>query len=634
MVVLGALAASAVTGCGLKASDSSPLIIGGRPASNAYPFFVTLTDGPGKRPFCGAVHIEPTPEALSPGPALVLTAAHCAVDLPPAATVRFQSGNSAVPAVDIAVRRLIVHEKFESTALHNDVAVLLLAGKAPAWAQALPVEQLGGQPAVGDKLRVIGVGNQTSIGWLGESPKDSLMEVDIPLLEPALCKAVYKTFDDKLQLCAADPLGGGDSCQGDSGGPLFAQTEGSGARLEGLVSFGIGCGQAAQPGVYTRVATYRDWITAQASRLRSPIFEPSSAGLTRAFKEGCFSPTSVFLNKQNPKGSLAEERIMTLAGAFRNIHEPRNSGLLRDLLKGKISETPSCVATLDDDTEVKFYWAQTKRDERRNAYQLLVRVFDEPGFSFVAPITFESNWALNCEPPGRPDALLSWNLSLTGNEAQLRLGQQLFLSAGLQKPSSPPTDEHSRVIEACNLGNGASLELRAVESGADAGGYVVTVTNLLGRRSGVDFQHLYQLESSDRASRNLSLSIEAGSEGAPTLLVISNQSTEALYGWRLICERPFELKNLAGQPLPSYEVPKQLPDFLAASQEKLYVVDVLARELPEWALAAGDALRLAISRPAPASPRDPAEPDDSSVEAKVYCDVNGFGSYLDIPLAN
>lgn len=50
--------------------------------------------------------------------------------------------------------------------------------------------------------------------------------------------------------------------QGDSGGPLIDQKERNRAMcehtVEGLVSFGRGCGEL---GVYTRVSSYLDWIT-------------------------------------------------------------------------------------------------------------------------------------------------------------------------------------------------------------------------------------------------------------------------------------------------------------------------------------------------------------------------------------
>lgn len=78
----------------------------------------------------------------------------------------------------------------------------------------------------------------------------------------------YASYNQRIRITSRQICAGGvnakDSCSGDSGGPLIFKGE---VMLRprfvqyGIVSFGPrSCGVKGFPGVYTRVASYVDWI--------------------------------------------------------------------------------------------------------------------------------------------------------------------------------------------------------------------------------------------------------------------------------------------------------------------------------------------------------------------------------------
>merc|ERR1712141_638613 len=88
-------------------------------------------------------------------------------------------------------------------------------------------------------------------GGLGCSP-ETLQRRDITVLTDAQCAAGVN-YDPSQHICV-DGGDGSSACFGDSGGPCNCKTT-----LAGLTSFGSSTCRDG-PGVYTRVASFIEWI--------------------------------------------------------------------------------------------------------------------------------------------------------------------------------------------------------------------------------------------------------------------------------------------------------------------------------------------------------------------------------------
>ncbi|MCR9195731.1 MAG: serine protease [Hyphomonas sp.] len=169
----------------------------------------------------------------------------------------------------------------------HDVALLKIAG---TWTGATATLDGFFAPPVRvrrDQVEVAGYGflyeagsAETAIGRRGavNAPSLALQQASVPSLSPAACKrrmdATISRYEDPSQfeglmitaethICAG--VGEQDSCTGDSGGPLVHRPpEGEPVQI-GIVSWGLGCARRDAPGIYVRVAHYKDWITSIVS---------------------------------------------------------------------------------------------------------------------------------------------------------------------------------------------------------------------------------------------------------------------------------------------------------------------------------------------------------------------------------
>ncbi|XP_044757832.1 trypsin-7-like [Coccinella septempunctata] len=192
----------------------------------------------------------------------VLTAAHC---LDGFQTNKFQvragSANIATGGVSSPVCAATKHGLYNKFSQDNDIGILQLCNPLPVrdGIQIVKLPKQGELFRAGLLAVVSGWGYATEGGGITSK---TLRQVKVPIVEQQTCKRLYRStgFVTDNMICAGETQGGKDSCQGDSGGPLVLN-----GKLIGVVSWGYGCARPRFPGVYTKVAKYRNWIKYNAN---------------------------------------------------------------------------------------------------------------------------------------------------------------------------------------------------------------------------------------------------------------------------------------------------------------------------------------------------------------------------------
>ncbi|XP_073459873.1 chymotrypsin-C-like, partial [Aquarana catesbeiana] len=194
----------------------------------------------------------------------VLTAAHC---ISSSRTYRVYLGKHSLQTADeegsvaISTEKIIVHEKWNSFLIVNDIALIKLSQPAPVN----EIIQPACLPPTGALLAHDS--NSFVTGWgrlyTGGPIADNLQQALLPVVDHATCsKSDWWGRQVKDTMVCAGGDGIVSACNGDSGGPLNVQAGDGSWEVHGIVSFGSGlsCNYEKKPTVFTRVSAYIDWL--------------------------------------------------------------------------------------------------------------------------------------------------------------------------------------------------------------------------------------------------------------------------------------------------------------------------------------------------------------------------------------
>jgi len=232
----------------------SMLIVGGDDTDiEDVPWQVALTTAGGGQ-FCGGTVIDAQ---------WILTAAHCGATIP-----RIRAGvtdRRDTNGQDRIVAQTIRHPQYVSVGQGYDIALLRLQTPldlSDPKVAAIPIatnlhREMGYEDA--DVMAIIS-------GWgalsFGGPSSNILQSAQVPIVSNEQANQGYGGSLNFTMLAAGFwGVGGVDTCQGDSGGPLVVPSPNDiGYVVAGITSFGNGCANAFQMGIYARVSVFEDWI--------------------------------------------------------------------------------------------------------------------------------------------------------------------------------------------------------------------------------------------------------------------------------------------------------------------------------------------------------------------------------------
>jgi secreted trypsin-like serine protease len=250
LVLLFAITANAMTG-------------GSNTAVGAWPSFVSVVLP--SNVICGGILIEPS---------AVLTTAACLLN------TNFQLLNpsqvsvlTGVTVINFALprtvaRALYVHPQFNPFTGENDIGLIRLAANI-----ALPGIETQ-NPVVGLAQLNAGIIADNvvcnAVAW--NNLNNIQQQINAAMINRDVCNALPLNFGRiaESQMCAGQLGAGAGVCVGNRGGALYCN-----GRATGILIGGFGCGAANNPGIYTQIRFYRQWINEQLLRQDIPAANTS-----------------------------------------------------------------------------------------------------------------------------------------------------------------------------------------------------------------------------------------------------------------------------------------------------------------------------------------------------------------------
>jgi trypsin len=219
-------------------------------------------------------------------PTLVLTAAHCAVNMRTGVALGASgyrvltgtvSGSGAEGQVS-AVAGVLVYEAFHRRVDNGDAALLVLSTPTMAPPIALATAADGSRASAGAVATVAGWGDAR---YQQRNLTDRLRSADTVLQAPRWCSRNAPPFFARSEICTIDPPAyATGACHGDSGGPLLAPVGAEGEFVViGVTVHGYGRCSTRFPTVYTRAALISPWVQSWIDAYKTPP-PPASAAPT------------------------------------------------------------------------------------------------------------------------------------------------------------------------------------------------------------------------------------------------------------------------------------------------------------------------------------------------------------------